>query len=78
VAEAVEAYRDWSASWKSPNGLHGALGELRGKNLACWCRLCAKHAATGKPLDQPCADCAPCHIDVLGPLANAPICEAVP
>jgi Zn finger protein HypA/HybF involved in hydrogenase expression len=48
---------------------------LRGKNLACWCRLCAKHAATGKPLDEPCPDCAPCHADVLLEFANKPVCE---
>lgn len=38
--------------------------ELRGKDLACWCRLCARHAE-GKPLDVACKDCAPCHGDVL-------------
>ena len=43
--------------------------ELRGKNQACWCHLCEKHAA-GKPFDVKCADCAPCHVDVLGPMAN--------
>jgi hypothetical protein len=53
------------------------LDDLRVRNLACWCRLCARHAATGKPLDEPCPDCAPCHVDVLGELANAPVCEAV-
>ena len=51
--------------------------QLRGKNLACWCHLCARHATTGKPLDEPCADCAPCHVDPLGEIANTPICEAV-
>lgn len=43
--------------------------ELNGKDLACWCRLCAKHK-NGKPLDEYCPDCDPCHVDVLGKLAN--------
>jgi hypothetical protein len=42
---------------------------LSGKNLACWCKLCPAHTA-GKPFDVICEDCAPCHVDVLGPLAN--------
>lgn len=37
------------------------LGDLRGKNLACWCRLDGK----------------PCHGDVLLEIANRPVCEAV-
>lgn len=53
------------------------LSELRGKNLACWCRLCARHAERGKPLDEDCVDCAPCHCDPLGRAANRPICEEV-
>ena len=55
-----------------------SLAPLRGKNLACWCRLCARHVATGRPFDEPCPDCAPCHVDVLGDLTNAPVCEATP
>lgn len=43
---------------------------LRGKNLACWCKLCAKHA-NGLPLGEECSECAPCHVNVLLPLANA-------
>lgn len=42
---------------------------LEGKNLACWCHLCAKHKA-GKPWDEPCADCAPFHVDLLLQVAN--------
>ncbi len=53
------------------------LHHLRGKNLGCWCGLCARHAAPGKPLDGTCPDCAPCHTDVLGRLANRPSCEEV-
>ncbi len=55
-----------------------ARDELQNVNLACWCRLCARHAARGKPFDEPCADCSPCHADVLGVLAARPtICEEV-
>lgn len=46
-----------------------SLPTLRGKNLACWCRLCDAHA-DGKPLGVECPDCAPCHADVLLELAN--------
>ena len=42
---------------------------LRGKNLACWCKLCDAHR-DGKPLDVDCPDCEPCHADVLGKIAN--------
>lgn len=74
----------WRMNWDGPeaertrSAILASLPTLRGKNLACWCGLCARHAATGKPLDEPCPDCAPCHIDPLGELANAPICEAAP
>lgn len=57
--------------------LLGLLPTLRGKNLACWCRLCERHR-DGKPFDEPCAACAPCHADVLGQIANGFKCEAVP
>jgi hypothetical protein len=53
------------------------LDDLRGRNLACFCHLCAKHAAAGKPLNEDCPDCSPCHVDPLGRVANEPICEAV-
>lgn len=43
----------------------GRIEELRGKNLACWCSLCEKHR-DGKPLNEVCPDCSPCHVDVLG------------
>lgn len=42
---------------------------LRGRNLACWCKLCDKHAE-GKPWNEDCPDCQPCHVDVLIRLAN--------
>lgn len=44
--------------------------ELRGKNLMCWCRLCDRHRRTGKPFNVDCSECAPCHADALGELAN--------
>lgn len=43
--------------------------KLAGHDLACWCRLCDKHA-DGLPLGEVCADCAPCHADVLLRVAN--------
>ncbi len=81
-ATAVSLYR------QHINGvLDGAFGltlwdemnaQIRGRNLACWCHLCPAHAE-GKPLGQPCPDCAPCHTDVLGQLANPGLrCELVP
>ncbi len=51
--------------------------DIRDRNLACWCRLCARHAAAGKPFDEACKDCAPCHTDVLGARANGFVCEGV-
>lgn len=39
---------------------------LNHKNLACWCKLCPRHLAAGKPLNEHCPDCTPCHVDVLG------------
>lgn len=41
------------------------IPRLKGFNLLCWCGLCAKHRETGKPLDQHCPDCKPCHVDVI-------------
>ena len=42
---------------------------LRGRDLACWCRPCERHA-DGLPLGETCPDCAPCHADVLLEIAN--------
>jgi hypothetical protein len=42
---------------------------LRGKNLACWCRLCLKHK-DGLPLGETCGRCLPCHADLLLEVAN--------
>lgn len=41
--------------------------QLYGMNLSCWCHLCERHK-DGKPLNQDCPDCAPCHVDVIGRL----------
>lgn len=43
---------------------------LRGKDLACWCRLCEAHK-DGKPMGVECPDCDPCHADVLLQMANS-------
>jgi hypothetical protein len=43
--------------------------QLRGKNVACWCNLCAAHAK-GKPLGIVCTACDPCHGDTLLELSN--------
>lgn len=69
-AEAVALFRTWlehEASWAWKGR---ARIELRGKNLACWCRLCERHK-DGNPLGVACPDCAPCHVDPLLELANA-------
>lgn len=49
-------------------GIRG-VSALRGHDLACWCKLCEQHQ-DGKPFDEVCEHCAPCHADVLGALAN--------
>ncbi len=64
-------------TWRWPKGkipakwttLEDVRQELRGKDLACWCKLCAKHA-DGLPLGVECQDCAPCHVDVLLEISN--------
>jgi len=48
------------------------IAHLRGRNLACWCRLCPAHA-DGKTLGASCAACEPCHADWLLGLANSPL-----
>jgi hypothetical protein len=47
-----------------------AKGQLRGRDLACWCALCDMHREHGKPLGSICPYCEPCHADVLLELAN--------
>jgi hypothetical protein len=68
----------WRTNWdgqeteKARAVVLDGLPSLRGKNLACWCRLCPRHATTGKPFGEDCPDCPPCHADTLGM-----ICEGV-
>lgn len=65
-SDAVAAFRDEIIpSWTYARD----FDELRGKDLLCWCRLCPAHQ-DGKPLGVDCADCAPCHADVLLEVAN--------
>jgi len=79
IADAQDAVDAFAANLPLGRRWNGGrnLDDLRGRNLACWCGLCAKHAATGKPLDEDCPDCEPCHVDPLGRVANEMICEAV-
>lgn len=51
------------------------IAPLRGKNLACFCKLCPTHAG-GKPFDVECDDCDPCHADVFGIIVNFECKEA--
>lgn len=66
----------WRDNWQGPEAervraaMLAAILGARGKNLACWCHLCPAHA-DGKPLGEDCPDCAPCHVDVIGRIANA-------
>lgn len=68
---SVAKHREWLTGPRGASIRADLQHELRGKNLACWCGLCPEHQA-GKPFDVDCPSCAPCHVDVLGPLANAP------
>ncbi len=79
-ATAVEWYRIWvtgqtSQGRRFPPTLTMIRAMLAGKNLSCWCKLCPKHSS-GKPLNETCTDCAPCHVDPLGIIANNFKCEA--
>lgn len=70
-ADIASAERDHTPYMPFAFGDPAYLGPLRGKNLACWCRLCPRHDALGgKPLDEHCPDCKPCHVDPLGRIAN--------
>lgn len=67
---AVDFYREWIRNGRGPGApADEDIASLRGKNLACFCKLCAAHAG-GRPFALRCSDCDPCHIDVLGPAAN--------
>jgi hypothetical protein len=59
---------------------HGPPRDARalvGRNLFCFCPLCARHKPTGKPFDEDCPDCSPCHADALGRAVAAMICDEV-
>jgi hypothetical protein len=74
---ACRLFAEW-VEWQLqhfPTWREGIKQEIGGHNLSCWCRLCPKHK-DGKPLNECCADCAPCHADVLGELSNDFVCEA--
>lgn len=68
AVEAVALFRAELLAWH-----HDArtrwLEPLRGHDLACWCGLCPAHA-DGRPVGIVCADCPPCHADVLLSEAN--------
>ena len=81
ILRCVEAFRTWLLTpfWRenwdgqesenARNAMLSGLPELPGKNLACWCPTCDRHK-DGKPFDEDCPDCQPCHADVLGREAN--------
>ena len=73
AASVAMIYRDW-LTMTEPERFHpdlraarvailADLSSLRGKNLACWCKLHVN------------GDSVPCHADVLLELANAPSSE---
>jgi hypothetical protein len=71
-ATAVDLYRTYLAGAMAGGHLRQALDEeLRGRNLACSCRLCPQHADRGLAIGEVCALCAPCHTMPLLELANA-------
>jgi hypothetical protein len=73
AATAVRLYVDFLRAWGPPKGIE----QLKGKNLACFCKLCDRHAAKGKSFDLTCPDCSPCHADVLGMIAHGLRCDAL-
>ena len=70
LARAVRLHREHFLSPEGRTHRKLARAELRGKDLACWCGLCRKHQK-GRPFNEACADCPPCHCDTLGEWANA-------
>lgn len=67
VSKAIECYTRLIES--HPPFKQKIQTDLRGKNLACYCKLCEKHK-DGKPFDVDCPDCEPCHSDILGKIAG--------
>lgn len=75
AADAVRDFQKWldnDAGARAWAGAPPSLHELRDKNLACWCKLCERHSASGLPLGEACSDCEPCHTMPLLELSNAP------
>ena len=73
----AEAFRvwlgpHWRENWGGPeserrrDAILSSLSSLRGKDLACWCKIADQHGAY-----------VPCHADVLLSLANRLSCEEV-
>jgi hypothetical protein len=61
VPTAEEAVRRFREEYMTPDWREAARRELKGKDLACYCKL-----------DEPChADDEPCHADVLIEIANS-------
>lgn len=78
ATDAAQSVRRFGAVLGLDEAIHGHVRQrLAGKNLACWCTLCPAHA-DGKPAGVVCADCSPCHADVLLAMANSPTCTEVP
>lgn len=69
VVDQAHAVRLFSRFTARECGFQEAVEALRGRDLACWCRLCDEHR-DGKPLGVKCVDCAPCHVEPLLDLAN--------
>lgn len=65
-----DAIAEFEAEVSPPEVRARIAAALRGKNLACWCRLCERHKPGGLPLGETCDKCAPCHADVLLAIAN--------
>lgn len=79
AADAKRDYERWiyqgdpdliARAKKLPPAILKIQQNLRGRNLFCTCTLCARHKAGGLPRGEACADCPPCHADVLLIIAN--------
>lgn len=64
-AEVVAAHRRWLCEDPAGRAIaERARAELAGHNLACFCRLCPRHAG-GLPVHEACRQCDPCHAETL-------------
>lgn len=63
--DSLERYRSWIHELNQSSLRTAIVCELRFAHLACYCKLCEKHA-NGKPLNVACPDCKPCHVDCIG------------